>query len=948
MTATSPPSAGSPIARALPTGAAVALLIAAVITGLTDPPIPLVVTLTVAAWSIGRTTAVAVFGAWLAVVLGTATDIRSVLPPIAGAVLAILLARRLAKRCVRPVASLRQAGLSLALALGIAIPAGVIQLMIAAGQQTDEAPRRVIGMLAAISGGVAVSRWLAQPRPLESTVPLGVIAITAATMVATAEFVRYRDVDRVDAVAETIASTVTAAHDRDLALIEALVAGTSTSSISHENFEQSVSAVLKGNVAIAAMALVEYTEGSALEVTDCLTDEGEADSAAVTEWLMANAAGSSDGDPAHEGTVTLEGLAQLDRPDGTVPYLVHSAAIAHGHEPEGPLEPGEHRMFVLLSVPELLRRASGPSLADTGGAWVSISNVDDSESPIWTQGPTGDGFDEPGPADTAAAATALVAFHDLELELRVVPSTAFGVPHSTLQAFLVSEGVIGLLAFGALSVATARRNQANEGRRKRQAMLDAALAGSRGWTAIVDATDVIRIGNGERMGMPTEGNIGDSLYWKGDSEATHRVRAMLAAARGGAEQALSHMWTDPQDPSRIRFFELHARPIPDADNDEGLCLFQCVEVTDEREQAIRTAQAERMASIGELAGGLAHDFNNLLFVALGNLQLIERRAVSIDDELLNTWAGRGIQAVQRGSEIAKALLTVSGRYPVNETVIVLDDFVREMAALIEQSVGRETSVEYRLEAGLEVRVDPGRLSSSILNLCVNARHALEGREHPTVTIELRRLAESGVGLAEFAVVDNGAGMSAEVAARAFEPFFSTKPRGKGSGLGLASVFSFAGQSGGWTAIESTEGEGTRVRFALPLVDREPTDAEVPEGRAIRQALVVDDEVELARLVAAWLEDEGLAVRVAHDGLTARRIIEEQAPDLLVTDINLGEGDSGVGVADALRQADPRATIVFMTAYADRVRTLAESGHTTLAKPFSATELAALVRPPRHD
>jgi signal transduction histidine kinase len=476
-------------------------------------------------------------------------------------------------------------------------------------------------------------------------------------------------------------------------------------------------------------------------------------------------------------------------------------------------------------------------------------------------------------------------------------------------------------------------------------MLDAALAGSRGWTAIIDATDHIRIGNGDRMGMLTKGDIGDSLYWKGDSEATGRVRTMLQAARAGTEQGASHMWTDPEDPTRIRFFELHARPIPDAENDEGLCLFQCVEVTDEREQAIRTAQAERMASIGELAGGLAHDFNNLLFVALGNLQLIERRAAAIEDEAICTWADRGVQAVQRGSEIAKALLTVSGRYPVNETVIALDDFIREMAALIEQSAGRDTKVEYRLEEGLEVRVDPGRLSSSILNLCVNARHAVEGRAAPTVSIELTRSSDPGAGMAEFAITDNGVGMSADVASRAFEPFFTTKPRGKGSGLGLASVFSFTGQAGGWTSINSTEGSGTTVRLALPLVNMESPSPHTEDGRVFLRALVVDDEVELARLVAAWLEADGISVTVAHDAIAAYRIIQEQALDLLVTDINLGDGDSGVEVAEALRLAHSEAKVVYMTAYADRVRTLEALGHTTLAKPFSAAELVSAIHSP---
>jgi signal transduction histidine kinase len=926
--------------------------VAAVAIGLLEPPLPLVITLVIGAWNVHRILALVVAVAWLGPALAVTDDRRILIGIAVGALVASVFGRLLAVRCVEPLASVRQAALSLGFAFAVAVPSALVRLAVGGFASPDEMPRRVMGAVAAITAGVVLSRWLSRPRVPASTVPLGIIAITTTVMVVSAEYLRYQDSDSLQDVADRVAAGLRAAHDTDLGLATAVSEAADGEPLTHDNFALTVTAVLMGNDAISAVALAEELPDGTHLVSDALADAGDAAAAEFSTWLTEE---HSDADSTthsgEHGDLEFAGVATLTSANGErVPHLVHAAPVAHGHDSGG--SEGEHYVYIALALPELLARASEPVLAGTGGAAIQLwQRETDADSPLWTQSATSDS----GSAldlldDRDLKANSSLVLHGLTFTVEALPSIDFGIPHTTLQALLLSEGFSGLFAFGALSVATTRRHLTEEGRRRRQAMLGAALAGSRGWAAIVDEADKIRVSNGDRVDEPTTGDVATARYWSGDDVAIARLRDGLVEARVKGESAWTHMWNDPTDAARLRFLDVRAHRLDDsatsADPDV-LCFLQCIDVTEEREQSIRTAQAERMASIGELAGGLAHDFNNLLFVALGNLQLIERRAEAIGDDDLKGYAQRSTQAVQRGSEIAKALLTVSGRYPVNESTILVDEFVTEMAPLIEQSLGKDASVNFDLEPRLWVHSDPGRLSSSLINLCVNARHAMESQPTHHVTVSARMGADPTH--VDIAVRDSGTGMSPDVAARAFEPFFSTKPRGKGTGLGLASVFSFAQQSGGTARIETGEGRGTTVTISLPLASVDET-AATPDtastddtARQIRNALVVDDERNLADLVASWLEEAGIATTVAYDAAEALRLVAEATPDLLVTDVNLGNGKNGADIATALRSIDAGAGVVFMTAYADRVRILQESGAPTLAKPFTAAELLEVIR-----
>ena len=195
------------------------------------------------------------------------------------------------------------------------------------------------------------------------------------------------------------------------------------------------------------------------------------------------------------------------------------------------------------------------------------------------------------------------------------------------------------------------------------------------------------------------------------------------------------------------------------------------------------------------------------------------------------------------------------------------------------------------------------------------------------------------------VADDGSGMSDDVAARAFEPFFTTKRAGSGTGLGLATVYAFARQSGGTARLSSRLGEGTTVSLVLPVHDRtEPTVAVASHRRAGRRGVVADDEQSLAEMVAAWLMDAGIDARFATSPKAALELVEGFRPDVLVSDANFGEEVDGIELAKLATAIEPDLVVVFMTGYSASMRTLQELGERTLAKPFSRQDLYVALAP----
>jgi PAS domain S-box-containing protein len=369
------------------------------------------------------------------------------------------------------------------------------------------------------------------------------------------------------------------------------------------------------------------------------------------------------------------------------------------------------------------------------------------------------------------------------------------------------------------------------------------------------------------------------------------------------------------------------------------------------EDALR--QAQKMEAVGQLTGGIAHDFNNLLTPILGGLELISRQA---KDERTQRIAGAALESARRGAKLTSQLLAFSRLQRVSMTPVPVNRVVANMQDLLRHSVGQAIRIETRLgaEDGYAV-CDVNQLENAILNLGINARDAMPHGGVLTISSERTVLVgqpdlEDGSYLC-LSVADTGSGMTPEVLQRATEPFFSTKPLGKGTGLGLAQVYGIARQSGGTLQIESSPGVGTCVRLLLPAAEPAPATAHEDEAIDTPAAphgseatiLVIDDDRDVRAFLSAALEGIGHRVLLAQDGPEGLAKLQASPPDLVLLDYAMPLMH-GAEVARAARSARPELPIVFVTGYAETDQLEAALGRDApvLRKPFTVAQLAAVL------
>lgn len=920
---------------------AVVLLALSVIVGFVDPVLCWEFALVITAWTIGRRMALLVWATWVTTMLvqhgvdGGRLLEAAVVAAVSAAVCAVVAV------VPRPLTRLRHAcAVLLALFVLSVVTIVVRQWWSGAPAHEGDTPRAIVGVFAMLALGAAIALWRegGHPRPA-LVVPLAVAAATAFTMLGTAHVLRYRDVDALDSDAARIGAAFIAEHDEDMRVIAAEAEAAESDPLDVTNLVERMRPVLAGHEGITTVALVDIAPDGSTTVVASFDDDGGDRAAAFAAWLITEHDNTGDHHSDQGVADYVDVLVLPDDVGDPATHLVHAATIRQPGAASG-----TRVLYVSMSVPEFLRAASTPALASSGGAevtlWLTYEGAPEQVGLV-------DAVDERGVLvevptdDPELVGSSTFSLHTSSFEVFVRPSVGYGLAHTSLRLVLLSQAFVGLAA--ALLLAQRRINlfAVDDVRRRRQALLDAALAGSRGWSAVIDTEQRVRIANEHPLGTSEGHAVTEAAVVLGDEVAAERVGRLLDDARHHGSASYLHIGADQHGATRL--VEMTANVLP-ATGDERLCFLQFVDVTDDRERSMRAAQAERMEAIGALAGGVAHDFNNLLFIVLGYLQLMEQHAVREHDPKLASYVAPAIDAVQRGAEVTKALLTVSGQHPLNQRVIDIGEFVGELAPLVEQAVGKRVAVTYRLEAGVETTVDVSRLSGSLLNLCANARHALEGRPDPSVCIAVRREASDAGDLVVIDVADNGVGMPAEVVARAFEPFFTTKGRGKGTGLGLASVFSFAQQSGGAADIRSTEGVGTTVSIRLPAASTTVRlDADRSASGPIERALVLDDEKDIADLVASWLEPFVTEVRVAHTPAAVIEMVDTFEPELLVCDAHLESTVDGLEVARQVLQHRPDTIVVFMTGFAERVRELEATGAVTLAKPFSREDFLLQMR-----
>jgi PAS domain S-box-containing protein len=466
-----------------------------------------------------------------------------------------------------------------------------------------------------------------------------------------------------------------------------------------------------------------------------------------------------------------------------------------------------------------------------------------------------------------------------------------------------------------------------------------------------------------------------SIFGYEATEVTGRPIALLfddveeAAQHTATAPSLERQHQQPRAPIIANFRRRNGERFPGEavwsevrdGTDQGVGFVALVrDVTRELKRETATRTAQRLEAIGQLTGGIAHDFNNLLTVIVGNLELLEPR---LSDNAQMELLREVKEASEKGAQLTDHLLTFARRQRLESQKISLNSMVTAVADLLRRTIGANIVLDVVPASSLWMtRADPGLIETAIVNLVINARDAMPvgGR----IVVETRNATLDAAGtelipglpVGEYVVLsvtDNGHGMMPEVAERAFEPFFTTKGPGKGSGLGLASVYGFARQSGGHATLYSEIGKGTTVRIYLPRADEEDATAPAarkeeppPLGRG-ELVLAVEDDANVQRLTVQRLAALGYKVVAVGDAKAALKAIEDGLrPAVVFTDYMMPGGISGLELAQHLRSSHPEIAVLLTTGYAGG---LIDTGEVdalrikVLMKPYRQAKLAQSIR-----
>ena len=386
----------------------------------------------------------------------------------------------------------------------------------------------------------------------------------------------------------------------------------------------------------------------------------------------------------------------------------------------------------------------------------------------------------------------------------------------------------------------------------------------------------------------------------------------------------------------------------------------------ERERVEETLrQSQKMEAVGQLTGGLAHDFNNLLAGISGSLELMRVRAAQGRGGELGRYIDAAMESSDRATALTHRLLAFSRRQTLDPQATDVGQLAAGMTDLFRRTVGPSIRVETRVPDQLWLALcDRNQLESALLNLVINARDAMPGGGHLLLDVANLTLSDGfaagfGPSMADLppgeyvtlSVTDDGAGMAADVVARAFDPFFTTKPTGQGTGLGLSTIHGFAQQSGGHVRLRSAPGRGTTATIYLPhhlgqgegAANDDALDLPEPASAVV---LVVEDEPTVRMVMLEALVDHGYSVLEAADGRSGLRILESGTRvDLLLTDVGLPGGMNGRQLADAARQRRMGLKVLFVTGYAETAAVgngHMERGMQVMTKPFAVGALTARV------
>ena len=382
------------------------------------------------------------------------------------------------------------------------------------------------------------------------------------------------------------------------------------------------------------------------------------------------------------------------------------------------------------------------------------------------------------------------------------------------------------------------------------------------------------------------------------------------------------------------------------------------DITEQLKLEEQFQQAQKMESVGHLAGGVAHDFNNMLSVILGYGNII-LETIPPDDPL-HECAQEIVNAGTRSASIVRQLLAFARKQTIAPKVLDLNETIEEMLKMIRRLIGEDIALNWQPSSVWPVCMDPSQLDQILANLCVNARDAINGVGKITIETETISIDETycsghpGFIPGEFVLLsisDNGIGMDSDTVARIFEPFFTTKEIGKGTGLGLATVYGIVKQNNGYINVSSEPGQGTTFRIYLPRHAKQITASEkktkdvILRGRG-ETILVVEDEASVLKLASKILTNLGYVVLVANNPQEAVKLAKENDKTiaLLITDVIM-PGMNGRDLANVLHALYPNLKCLFMSGYTSNIITdkgVLEEGANFIQKPFSVTDLSAKV------
>jgi len=371
------------------------------------------------------------------------------------------------------------------------------------------------------------------------------------------------------------------------------------------------------------------------------------------------------------------------------------------------------------------------------------------------------------------------------------------------------------------------------------------------------------------------------------------------------------------------------------------------------------SHAQRLESVGQLTGGIAHDFNNLLTVIQGNLQVLGDLPSLAADSYGGHLLGAASRAARRGAELTGKLLAFSRRQVLQPAAIDAGAMLHSLADMLRRTLDQRIRIGVEAPVGTNVMADPGQLESALLNIAINARDAMPAggtlrfradlcKELPDSVLDEVEPAKNG--FVAIAIADSGSGMSAETRERAFEPFFTTKEAGRGTGLGLSTVYGFVKQSKGAITLDSTVDVGTTVTLYIPrpatptaAVGEPGAAGVIPEGLSV---LLVEDDSEVRAVMRRFLDSLRCNVVEAPSGEQALLALAAgERFDLLLSDIALGAGMRGTELAAKAQERYPELAIVLMSGFsaelieADRDSPL---GWELLRKPCSREELTQAI------